>query len=222
MVGVKSSIRTLSKRKVAGEEGAAVIPPATITKTMKIPDVVACVNESFGLRLTHDAPLPKFKEALVAYRERKDIEIEETRSRCIQYKELLKVERDKCTLAKEKIKLMVGEINSLREKLRTNKENELAQKSLTSQLLAYQILHKKDMESKRLINEELVKTQEELQELKKKRKTVLDGNVEGNELLVQSENEKLKAKNEALMAEYKRLKDDMDETVSQLIVYLTL
>eukprot|EP01022_Parablepharisma_sp_SALTPOND_P020265 TRINITY_DN3639_c0_g1_i1.p5 TRINITY_DN3639_c0_g1~~TRINITY_DN3639_c0_g1_i1.p5 ORF type:complete len:199 (-),score=46.34 TRINITY_DN3639_c0_g1_i1:525-1121(-) len=190
-------------------------------------EFVAYINESLGLRMAAEGiTMNKIKEALDEYREGKDLELEEMRLKCMQYKESLKVEKERNALAKDKMKLLIGEVNSLREKLRTNKENELAHKSLTSQLLAYQILHKKDMESKRQLNEELSKVQTNFIELSKKyKKAVLEGKpekkseskVQASEE-VQTENERLKAKNEALTTEYKRLKEEMDETVAQLIV----
>ena len=175
------------------------------------------------------------------------MECEEHNSRCLAYKDALKSEKEKHNAAKERLRLLITEVNTLREELRTNKENATAQKSLTSQLLAYQILHKKDMDGKKALTDELAKVKAEFSFQKKRDDARIrelteevrrrpnsgckvDGWVNseapqsGSDELrnktqqLETENEKLKLRNEAMSGEYKRLKEDMDETVSQLIV----
>ncbi len=209
----KSSIRISSRRSDArkGEE------------IDKFKAVLNCIKEVFGMEISGEIPIGRIKETLCEYVSGKQLEAEDLLAHAAQYKELWKAEKEKHALSRDKLKLMAGEINSLREKLRTNKENDLTHKSLTSQLLAYQILHKKDMEAKTALMEEVAKLQQEVAELKSKHSEAAGNHEKGKaentkDPGLQSENEYLRAKNQALAAEYKRLKEDMDETVSQLIV----
>jgi len=209
--GAKSSIRSISRRN-------ELIRQEEKQKT-DLTNLLNVLNDAFGFNITPEmVGTAKYKEILDEYREKTELLQEELLSKINELKSNLKQEREKYNAAKGKIKLMSSEMSMLREKVKTNKENDVTHKSLTSQLLAYQILHKKDMETKKQLNDELSKAYSEIAELKKKSKNTDEGIK--SDLNLQSENDNLKAKNEALSLEYKRLKEDMDETVHQLLVFL--
>ena len=52
------------------------------------------------------------------------------------------------------MKLLIAENNALREEVRISKENERTQENVVSKMLGYQIMHKKDIEGKKLMNED--------------------------------------------------------------------
>lgn len=195
LLGCKSSVR---KRKQGIDVGK----------------YLECINSSLGLNIAEDVSLAELKETLESYREQKDLEAEDIRSLCLQYKnqaEKSKKESDR-TIKKlnEKISELIGEVSSLKELLQSSKENELLQKSLRSQLLAYQILNKKDTEEKQRLGKELVKAKTEIAQLTSNFKTerkILKGkdNIELIEEL-SAENEELRIKNRKLTKECQEMR----------------
>jgi len=121
------------------------------------------------------------EEALSQYREKRDIEFEECYSRCMKYKEREMKEKQQHLLTKNKLK-------------ETLKEHQLIIKRLKAQLLAYQILHKKDSEHTQQLSQELSKTKHELTKKLKE---------------LELENKKLTKDNIQLTEEYERLKQNI-------------
>jgi hypothetical protein len=205
------------------------------------------LKETLNLNVTSDSPISTIKELLVRYKESKEQELEEERSHASTYKDSLNAEKEAHFASMERIKLLSSEIKILKEEVRANKDNDTAQEGINSQLLAFQIQHKRDVEANKKLMEKLAKVKTEYEHSKKKdeeiikelnenlqkstntKKKLVDNWMTSSDSedlksqaqtleLMQSENEALKISNVKLTEQYKILKEDMDETVEQLLV----
>jgi len=196
------------------------------------------IQEFCTAKIDEKLPLvSQLKSWLLQYREANMMELEDSNSRQTQYRALAKAEKDKNTISKDKISLLVQEINSLREDLRTQKEAEISQKTVASQLVAYELLHKQDKECKKKLEEEVKKLKAEILNIIKKDEAKIKELTSHNsnkhlsawgdpkvsqESKMREENENLIKLNEDLKSECQRIKDEMDETVQQLLVFNSL
>eukprot|EP00826_Nyctotherus_ovalis_P011008 TRINITY_DN12873_c0_g6_i1.p1 TRINITY_DN12873_c0_g6~~TRINITY_DN12873_c0_g6_i1.p1 ORF type:complete len:187 (-),score=40.89 TRINITY_DN12873_c0_g6_i1:237-797(-) len=124
------------------------------------------------------------EKVLSQYREMRDLEYEECYSRCMEYKERVAKGKKEHSAIKKELKESSRAIISLKE----NDKYELIAKRLKSQLIAYQILHKKDTECIQNATQKLAKAKLELKEM-------------------ELENARLRERNEQLAEEYKTLKE---------------
>ncbi len=236
VAGTKSSVRTLSKTGNSREKLEAPVGDREDGKKDELADAKTFISElvsslkmNLGIKVTN---IKDTKQALDTYTEQQTMQTEELLARFGHTTEQLRQEKERNRISREKVRMLVSEVNSLREELRTNKENAQAQRSLASQLLAAQVLHRKDAEARKLAADELAKAKTELARLRRKdaarfgemeeeMRRIREGSAHqtgAREEGLMAENGALREKNEAMEAEYTRLKEDMDETVGQLLV----
>lgn len=208
------------------------------------------IREELCFDIGQENRLINLSSGIRRFKEGHAMELEDSQSQCYNYKELLRVEREKHAISKDKLKMLVREINKLREHLKNSKESQLAQKSMSAQLLAYKKLQKQDAECKKRFEEECAKISAELvstqkinegtiKELNEEicrykallKEKIADPNkyfdikfqrMEAELKQTQNEKEMLKKQNNNLSNECKKLKEDMDETVKQLLVICLL
>lgn len=171
-----------------------------------------------------NSTLEEVLRELRKYRERKDIECKECIAKYMKCNELLNNERTMHIDTKNKLKDVLKEFVEIKNKLKEANKNDLVQMRLKSQLLAYQILHKKDVEHEQEIKKELSKVKTELLEINEKYQQLISENkqiCDINKKVIEElnlENEKLRAKNKQLIEEFKRIKRNTNDISSQLLV----
>jgi len=176
----------------------------------KVEKYFDCINASLGLAVSQEDSLVELREILNNYREQKDFELEDIRSLCLKYKNEMEVSKrehvKEITKLKGKISIQIEEVSSLKEIVKSSKENERIQKTLRSRLLKYQMINNNIIEENQRLRKELFKAKNEIAQLNKNFKSERK-NIKGdNAKLIEElslENKALKKKNKELMKECK-------------------
>ena len=116
------------------------------------------------------------------------------------------------------------EIKLFKEKLKENKKNNVVNSKLLSRLKEYQVIRKKDVEHKKILEEKLSKAQIEIYELNKSHQStkeiMIDQYHEKFMLELQKENKELREKIAKISEEYNSYKEQSEGRIGHLIVYI--